>query len=440
MQRLLTALIFAIVFVLLLARGEASPNQPSKIPVRSNPQPHGIAEYYNALRKYGGVQPKFPTSKIPSRRADANSIRRRQARSNQSEPAILPNPRAQAYCSPIIVGEGPTAQTFNILFDTGSGDFWVFSDLLSQDEPLVSNPIHTIYHPFQSDTSKPTGQTWAAAYGTGNASGVVFQDTVTVAGIQVKNQNVEAAVMTDQFFQAPADNPCDGLFGLWALGDTTVQPGNNAMVLKDLFFSDVSPKQKVFTALLTRPTEATGFFTFGSIDQEALGNQSINYIDVISQNSLGPFWNVPVSHFFVNDKAIKNPGAPAVVDTGTTFILLDDETLPHIYQPVGGILDNTTGLWLLPDTYSQADLPQLTFPVGNFNLTLNPNDLIYDTLDIPGFVIGGIQSNNGGDGPIYGQVWLQNAYAIFDLGTGNGLDFRFGFVPRPVNGVVGPAR
>jgi hypothetical protein len=114
--------------------------------------------------------------------------------------------------------------------------------------------------------------------------------------------------------------------------------------------------------------------------------------------------------------------------------------LPAIYEPVGGFLDNNTGLWLFPTNFSQSDLLTITISVGGNNVTLAAEDLAFDTDDVPGFVTGGIQGNGGIDDiVIYGEVWLRNVYAVFDLGTGNGKDFRFGFVPRAVNAVVGPA-
>jgi aspergillopepsin I len=307
-----------------------------------------------------------------------------------------------------------------------------------QDEPITPNISHTVYNPLNSTTAEPAGQVFEITYGTGVASGIVFLDTVTVGGIQVQAQNVEAAIVTDQVFLNPANSFCDGIFGLWNLGNTTVSPGGNAMVLQDLMFGDASPEQKVFTALLTRPNENNGFYTFGSIDQDALSNQSINFVDVIpSGNLTGPFWTVPAFEFFVNGQLLPNPGEFAIIDTGTTLVLVEDEILPPIYEPLGGFFDNTTGLWLFPANFSQADIPEVILPVGKYNLTIDPADIVFDTVDIPGFVIGGIQSNDGIGITILGDVWLRNAYAIFDLGTGSGLDSRFGFVPRLPGAVVG---
>jgi Eukaryotic aspartyl protease len=440
MLRLLTILSFAI--VLFSTGGDAASNQQSgKIPVRRNPQSRAIMEYYTALQKYGMID-KIPMSVLrsashsrPASRRDGHTAMRRR----QSDARVPANSTqgGGAYCSPVTVGEGDSAQTFNVLLDSGSGDFWVYSNLLLQNETFFPNISHTVYNPFNSTTAEPSGQTNFIQYGGGEMTGIVFHDTVTLGGIEVKQQPVEAALETDPSL-APANFPCDGIFGLWALGNTTVTPGANQMVLQDLFFGDASPDQKVFTALLTRPTEGEGFFTFGSIDQDALQNQNISFVPV-NPDSPFSFWNVSVPQFFVNDQALPNDGGTVIIDTGTTLILVNDDVLPAIYEPVGGFFDNSTGAWLFPANFSTSDLPTITMPVGGYNVTLSPEDLIFDTVDIPGFVIGGIQSNGGFGVVIFGDVWLRNVYAVFDLGSGDGKDFTFGFVPRAPNAVVGPA-
>jgi cathepsin D len=440
MLRALSILAFAIVLILFSAGGDAA-----KIPARQVGQSRALHEYYATLHKYG-LTKKIPKSitghpQPRANRRDRYGPTRRRHHDSDEIPANI-TPDLSGYCSPVTVGEGDTAQTFNVVLDTGSPDFWVYSDLLLQNEPFLPNVSHTVYNPFNSTTARPAGQSNFIQYGGGNETGVVFLDTVTLAGIEAKQQPVEAAFETDIVF-APVNFACDGIFGLWALGNTTVQPGANQMVLQDIFFGEGSPDQKVFTALLTRPTEGEGFFTFGSIDQDALQNQTVNFVDVLPPSIPGAaFWNVSANPIFVNGQEIPNSDSTPIIDTGTTLIFVNDNVLPAIYEPVGGFLDNNTGLWIFPFNASIVeDLPIITMPVGGYNVTLASEDLAFDTAHIPGFAIGGIQGNgvDSGGFTVYGDVWLRNVYAVFDLGTGDGTDFRFGFVPREINAVVGPA-
>jgi len=426
MLRKFTAFAFALAFLTLSVGGSPSSfPQPGKISVRSLPRPNGIAEYHKALRKYDLKREKL--MQISPRRP--NSFRRRQS-SNPIEMATL-DPAGANYCSPITVGEGENAQTFNVQFDTGIGDFWLFSNLLNTGQ-LQGNITHNVYDPLNSSTAVSTEQSFSIRYTTGNITGVVFNDTVTVAGIQVKNQNIMLPVSTFSDFD-PQNFYCDGVFGLWDLGPTDIQPlGNHPPVLQALLFGDSSPKEKIFTVFLTRPGEPPGFYTFGTVEQSVVGNNTITFVD--SDPSWRPFWVVPVSEFFVNDKAIPYPHSAsgiALVDSGTSMVLAPDNFLQEIYPPLGGFFDNTTQLWLFPANVSEADLPKITLPAGGLNVTLAATDLVFDTHSVPGFVIGGIQSS-GDLSAIYGDVWLRNVYAVFQLGLTRKSISKIGLVPRVV--------
>jgi len=395
----------------------------ARLPIGSNIRSNILVEYHRALRKYG-VYKEIPALSLQK---TVPSVHRRSG--NGSVPAI-PDSVQAGYCSPVSIGEGLHTQEFNVQFDTGSGDFWLYSTLLTQTEVAQSNKSHTFYNPTNSSTAEATGQVWHGVYAGGEAEGDVFHDTVTIGGIQLKQQNVEAAVTTDDNM-SPGIFACDGIFGLGALGATSVSPGDNITVLERLFFdSDASPNDKIFTALLTRPDEPLGFYTFGSIqfDETVIKNQSISSVPVVQDNL--PFWTVPAPQFFVNGERVNNSDQVAIIDTGTTLALINNDVLPGIYEPLGGFYNDSLGLWLLHTNVTEADIPEIILPVGDNNVTVAKTDILYSYEDFPGFIVGGLQSNDGIGSAIYGDAWLRNVYAIFDLGSGNKQDFRFGFVPR----------
>jgi cathepsin D len=410
-----------------------SGNRNGRVAVKSNPSPYGHLEYYRALKKYD-IRPNDPDALhydeievMPRRRSGRSGLRRRNSTNGEVSASIVPG----AYGSAITVGEGEDAKIFNVQFDTGSGDFWVYSNLFLEPKELTANFSHTIYDPLNSTTAIPSGQLFSIQYGTGNASGVVFEDTVTIAGFELKNQSVEAALITDPFDLNPEGFQLDGIFGLYALGNTTVVPGKNTMILEDLFFSDGSPNEKVFTALLTRPGEGDGFYTFGFIDEQVVGNSTINYSPILPPRfeEEPPFWKVSTPFAVINGERIETKNQTAIIDTGTTLAFLPDKVLEKIYESVEGHFNETFQLWLFPDNFTESQLPSINLPVDGFDVNLDPMDIVFDNQSIPDFVIGGYQSS-GGEVSIYGDVWLQNVYAIFDLGSGNLSDFRFGFVPR----------
>ena len=94
---------------------------------------------------------------------------------------------------------------------------------------------------------------------------------------------------------------------------------------------------------------------------------------------------------------------------------------------LGGHFNVTLQIWVFPDNTTQ--FPTLTLPVGDQNITLTPPDFVGGTPD-SGFIPGSIQEIGDLNFDIFGDSWLNNVYAVFDLGmTGPGI-LRFGVVPR----------
>ena len=86
----------------------------------------------------------------------------------------------------------------------------MFSTLLPKD---VSTAGHTVYDPTASPTAKLVpGAKWNISYGDGSsASGTVYTDTVTLGGLVIKDQTVEAADTLSDAFKSESG---DGLLGL----------------------------------------------------------------------------------------------------------------------------------------------------------------------------------------------------------------------------------
>jgi aspergillopepsin I len=170
---------------------------------------NGPAALAKAYRKYGKNVPEDV----------ANAVHRlHHAKRTTGSDTTVPQQYDSEYLTAVQIGT--PAQTLNLDFDTGSSDLWVFSTQLPKSQ--VNG--QTLYNPAKSSTSKAlSGYTWSITYGDeSSSSGNVYTDTVTVGGLTVKSQAVEAAkTVSDQFVQ---DTPSSGLLGLAFSTINTVKP------------------------------------------------------------------------------------------------------------------------------------------------------------------------------------------------------------------------
>ena len=395
-----------------------SPSTLGKVDALHNPSYrfHRSSNYIRTLLKYG-ITPTHPDS-LPVHElisSDGRILR------NDVNLGLVPASFIQAegfYQSPVSIGEGPDSTTFILDLDTGSSDLWVFSTLLPSDQ----RGNHTLYDPTKSNSSVPLGKTWNITYLDGSgANGFAFSDTVNLGGMIIKNQAVEAANTTESFL----DCSCDGLLGL-SLEPNQITPGVVPTIVQNLL-QNPEFKQPVFTALLTRASEPPGFYTFGFIN-DTLSKPGVKFTDIVTIAAQAPGeWEFSSEFAFLNGKRIDRPDNTAIADTGTTGILLNKELVGEIYKFLGGHFNVTLQVWVFPANTTQ--FPTLTLPAGDQNVTLTPADFVGGTPD-SGFIPGSIQENGDLNFDIFGDSWLNNVYAVFDLGLTGPNILRFGVVPR----------
>ena len=372
--------------------------------VRRSHEPDGPTEYGRSMMKYN-ITPTHPQALPLHERLTRRDL------SNDKIPVALVA-TGTSYKTPLKIG----SQQYLLDFDTGSPDLWVYSSFMDTPPP----GRHTIYDPSNSTTATATNETWGILYGDGSkASGIVFRDTIEIGGITIKNQAVEAAVVVSG---KVLKLESDGLLGL-SLGPNTITPGKIPTTLRNL--AD-SPQlgSRLFTCALTRPEEPNGFFTFGFIDSMLLGLKTPEYTPVDPENG---YWEFSSDFFVINGKRIPRPSNTAFADTGTTIILVSDDILPTIYEPLGGFFDADLQGWIFPADIEDSKIPAVILPAGNATVTLDKQDLGYASNG--SFVFGSIQSRGDRKFDTFGDYWLRNVYAIWDFGTTKeGL--RFGVVPR----------
>lgn len=101
------------------------------------------------------------------------------------------------------IGIGTPAQSFNVIFDSGSADLWVPSSSASTS--------HDTFSSGDSSTVETSTASWDIQYGTGSSSGVLARDTVTVGSITVPKQIFALASTLAPVIESL---PSDGIMGM----------------------------------------------------------------------------------------------------------------------------------------------------------------------------------------------------------------------------------
>ncbi|NWR04783.1 RENI protein, partial [Paradoxornis webbianus] len=131
------------------------------------------------------VREVFPELRRGTRAAAGDGPR------NGTAPTLLTNYLDTQYFGEISIGT--PAQTFKVVFDTGSANLWVPSYKCSPpDSACVS---HSRYDSSKSRTYIANGTGFAIRYGTGSVKGVLSQDIVMVSDIPIIQVFAEATAL-----------------------------------------------------------------------------------------------------------------------------------------------------------------------------------------------------------------------------------------------------
>ena len=258
-----------------------------------------------------------------------------------------------------------------------------------------------------------SGYTWSIKYADGSkAGGPVGTDTVKIGGTTVQGQCVELAQKVSSSFTSDSS---DGLIGMAFPSINTVSPQPQSTFFDNAKGSFKSP---LFAAYLPSSADATGTYDFGAIDSSKFTG-TIKYTDVDNSNG---FWEYPSTSYKVGTTEHSQSDFTAISDTGTTLVLMGDAAVDHYYAEVSGAsFDKSQGGYTFP---CSATLPDLSISIGDTHYATIPGShMNFNSVDSD-TCFGGLQSVGSGSQAIYGDVFFNANYAVFDASGP-----RFGFAP-----------
>ncbi|KAI5290946.1 hypothetical protein KEM54_006924 [Ascosphaera aggregata] len=349
--------------------------------IRSSYNPDG------SVIKYGLKKVKRSRQELPSSvKADKTTL-----------PGSVPLDNDGSDTSYIIEARiGPDMQKVRLLLDSGAPDTWVMS---SACQSRACKQRDTI------DSNSPSEGPFRVTYGTGKVAGDYINNTITVGDMSVKFEHGFATSASDEFLGFPID----GILGIgYAKAD------QHPPSLMQSVVAAKSLKQNVIGINLFRhDEEKDGEVIFGGIDKSRIDG-NLTYISIV--DNAGD-WRIPIEGFAVNGNPVKFDKHVAIIDTGTSYVLLPEKDNAKLHSSIKG--SKEVGDIHLQNTYivpcDTKDQVQIIFSGTNF--TISPKDYVgAQTAPNSANCYSNIVTQNvWGDGVwLVGDVLLKNLYTVFD--------------------------
>ncbi|KAG6820932.1 hypothetical protein H0H93_009168 [Arthromyces matolae] len=286
--------------------------------------------------------------------------------------------------------------------------------------PRSQDGTHTYLGPNSSSTFYDTQKPWKITYGTGDVSGTLVRDTVSIAGLNITNHTFGVAHKESAEFTLDYI-PFDGLLGLAKkqisrqLVPTLLEALVSTGKLKQLIVSYHIPR------FADGKNKNNGELTLGAMNPARYDPKTLVTVPNVSQ--LG-FWEAKLQDVVVNGKSMgwKN-NRTAIFDTGTTLLLAPptDVNAIHAHIP-NATFHSDLQLWTVPCVVPKNAKSIFSLTIGGRSFSVDSRDLAFlpiDAANPKGECQSGISAGMIG-GPqewLVGDVFLKNVYMSTNEGT-----------------------
>ena len=221
-------------------------------------------------------------------------------------------------------GIGTPAQTFEVVYDTGSSNLWVSGHNCSN---CGAKPK---YQPSKSSTYAPNGTKYDIRYGSGPVSGFLSEDSVSVGGLTVKHQTFAEVTDVKGLGPAFAVGKFDGILGMafQSISVDDITPPFQNMLEQGII------NEAVFAFYLSNETAPPlpplfkGELIIGGIDHSHYTGE-LHYVNLTSET----YWETTADDLTVG--AYASPTKRVVLDTGTSILAGPTDEVKKIANMVG---------------------------------------------------------------------------------------------------------
>ncbi|PCH39030.1 acid protease [Wolfiporia cocos MD-104 SS10] len=288
---------------------------------------------------------------------------------------------------------GTPGQDFVIDFDTGSSDLWVPSSSCSGCEAQHS------YNPNSSSTSKEQSGTFQIQYGDGStASGPIYTDSVSVAGVSVTGQYLSAVTSESGDL---VGGPNDGLMGM--AFPAISQLGHNP------YFWTAIDQKAVSSGVFGFKLSSSGAELYLGGTDSSLYSGDIEYHDLAS--SAG-YWQIGGASALVNGKTVVS-NFETIIDSGTSLMYGPPDAVKTFYAAIDGAQEVQSGTYSIPCD----SVPTVAFTWGGKTWEISPDDFNLGTLSDGSCqaALGGQDLGFGDNVWLLGDTLMMNVYTAFSV-------------------------
>ena len=294
-------------------------------------------------------------------------------------------------------------------FDTGSADTWLPAGACANPSCLT----HTRFEPRSSSTYQTLNAPFQITYGTGSVAGFVGSDVLTLGDdpsgpkLSIVNQGFGIVFDSSMDFLSAS---CDGLFGLAfpELSEMQVNPAFFNMMRQEVLDEDI------FGLWLSADPaeEPAGMLTFGSADR-AHYHGELDWVPVSEK----AYWTVPMSGGSIGSEALALNAKSAILDSGTTAILMSDSDAARLHRAIPGVAFNPAGGYynITGGCAAVPSLPDIGFTLGGTTYTVPPRLWTQQVPNPAGGVncISGIIPGGDSNSIILGDNFLRAWYTAY---------------------------
>ncbi|GAA5844769.1 hypothetical protein JCM9279_002914 [Rhodotorula babjevae] len=305
------------------------------------------------------------------------------------------------------IGIGTPAQSFEVIFDTGSADLWVPSS--------KSSTSHDKFDGSASSTLETSSAEWDITYGTGSSEGYLARDVVSAGGYTVQQQIFALADTSAPVVEAL---PSDGICGM---AFSTIATSGAPTFLENLITADsISQPQVGFYLQRAKDLTSQSRGTIGGGEMCVGCADSSKYTGQLSWNAVTAqsYWEVESDGVAVDGQVVSGTNTAVALDTGTTLIYVPTSVASALYSQLGGTpLKGSSGEYTVPCVATFGTIG-LSFGGVVYNIPLEDIFLGYASASnteqcVLGIIAQDMFDAEGNSVAIVGGLFLKAVYSVY---------------------------